>query len=218
LCFSQRNEHLTAVHKFKVAQGLWQIKLSGYPRLNDAHSPLGSFPRVDIFLHSNFLDGAQQQLPTPGCSTMELVAAAVGIADITTRASSKCWKLCDLWRDAPRDIFQLRDDLDRSARFFLSLHEGLERRSSGHNDVDRAAADGEIAALLGDGCDAVEGLQDIMDELISPEAVNSPGEQLEIPKRRKFLWLRRFREVKKLKTLLNHVTTQIGFQLAYLNL
>src|SRR5690349_2452940 len=125
---------------------------------------------------------------------MELVAAAVGIVDITTRACSKCWKLCDLWRDAPRDIFQLRDDLDRSARFFLSLHEGLRRRSGSQNDVERAAADDEIAALLVEGCDAIEGLQNIMDELISPDAIRAPRAQSEILKRRKFLWLRRLKE------------------------
>jgi len=147
-----------------------------------------------------------------------VVAAAVGIADVAARASSKAWKLCDLWRDAPRDIFLLRDDLDRSARFFVALHQGLERRSDNRKDSEWAAADDELASLLSDGCETLEGLQDIMDSLISPDSVAMPATQLDLPKRRRFLWLRRLKEVKKLKVALGNVMSQIGLQLAYLNL
>jgi len=156
---------------------------------------------------------------------MELVAAAVGVVDITARASSKAWELCGIWKDAPRDIFQLRDEIDRSATFFLALHDGLVRRSKSRPDCqDLAAADADIEfqSLLVEGCDAIEGLQKIIDDLIAPcqeePASTTPAAKLSIPKRRKFVWLRRLKEVKKLKNTLNHVTSQIGFRVAFLNL
>jgi hypothetical protein len=79
----------------------------------------------------------------------------------------------------------------------------------------------DLQSLLVEGCEAIESLQKIMDDLISPDQdpTTTPSTaKLAIPKRRRFIWLRQLRDVKKLKAALNHVTTQIGFRLAFLNL
>jgi len=42
---------------------------------------------------------------------MEIVAAAIGVSNVTARVSSKIWCLCEPWEDAPQDVYQLRDKL-----------------------------------------------------------------------------------------------------------
>jgi len=60
---------------------------------------------------------------------MEVVAAAVGIADVTARSAHMLWRLCDAWRDAPHDLFQLRDDLSRANEFYGSLKNDVAQYS-----------------------------------------------------------------------------------------
>jgi hypothetical protein len=58
---------------------------------------------------------------------MEIVAATVGVADVAGRVSHRVWRLCEAWKDAPRDVFQLRDDLSRAQEFYGSLREDVAR-------------------------------------------------------------------------------------------
>ncbi|RSL44018.1 hypothetical protein CEP54_014856 [Fusarium duplospermum] len=56
---------------------------------------------------------------------MELLVAIVGVADVTARASTGLWKLCEQWRDAPKEIRLLRDDLVQANAFFAQIQKGL---------------------------------------------------------------------------------------------
>src|SRR5262245_57221552 len=58
---------------------------------------------------------------------MEVVGAAVGVADVAGRVSHRVYKLCEAWKDAPRDVFQLRDDLARAQDFYGSLKEDVAK-------------------------------------------------------------------------------------------
>jgi len=57
---------------------------------------------------------------------MELIAATIGVIDVTTRTSSHVWKLCNNWKDAPRELHHLRDDMVRTHEFFLQVRTGIK--------------------------------------------------------------------------------------------
>jgi ankyrin repeat protein len=163
---------------------------------------------------------------------MELAAAIVAVAEVTARCSSKVWKLCHQWKDVPRDIVQLRDDLERSGRFLEVLRQvapdgALLAPNSGDESGNWLSAGRDLGVLLRQGHVVVDKLHEIVDELVDPspkfEGGDGPQQEAEswpssIRTSRKILWLRRAQDVKKLKASLNHITTQIGFQLALLNL
>ena len=72
---------------------------------------------------------------------MEVVAAVVGVADVTARSAHMLWRLCDAWRDAPHEVFQLRDDLSRANEFYASLKQDLTTyvKSSGSPSMEEEA-------------------------------------------------------------------------------
>ncbi|KAK3367877.1 hypothetical protein B0H63DRAFT_529583 [Podospora didyma] len=57
---------------------------------------------------------------------MEYVAGALGVVDITARASSKACALSQSWREVLRKIQQLRDNLDRGLEFFYHTKASIE--------------------------------------------------------------------------------------------
>lgn len=56
------------------------------------------------------------------CLTMiEVVGAAIGVAGVTARSTHRLWKLCEAWREAPREVFPLLDGLQRAQEFYTCL-------------------------------------------------------------------------------------------------
>jgi len=49
---------------------------------------------------------------------MELALAIAGIAYVITKVTLEIQKLCNLWKDVPRDVYYLRDELETAEAFF----------------------------------------------------------------------------------------------------
>ena len=156
---------------------------------------------------------------------MEIVACVIGVADVTARASSKIWRLCELWKDAPQDVFHLRDELDRSSRFFEALKTGMQQQSlpASSSSSPSQTVMVDLTSLLNRGHGTVSALQALFDELLivkTDAEKGSSSEKLvavELGKRRRVGWLKRFHRIKRLRNSLRQTTDQIGLYLSLLN-
>lgn len=148
-------------------------------------------------------------------AAMEVVACVVGVADVTARASSKIWKLCELWKDAPQDVYLLRDELGRASRFFDALKSGIEQSFPASLSPDMLV---DFLSLLDQGHKTVSTLQLLFDDLLAPS--NDSGKAhstvLELSKTRKLYWLSRFHKTKRLRSSLRRTTEQIGLYMSLL--
>jgi hypothetical protein len=159
--------------------------------------------------------------------TMELVAAALGAADVASKASSSLWKLCEKWHNAPRDIFALRDEIDRADRLYTTVQSHILDssilRSAGSSLETVPAAARELDSLLVQGLGVVSRLHDIICQLLDStarqvESSSSPPRAKSVLKRRRLVWLRSLPTVRYLKKSLHHNLEQVGVQLVLLNL
>lgn len=57
-------------------------------------------------------------------------AAIIATVRVTTSTAIQARTLCVIWKDAPRDIFRLRDELDTCKSFLDSLESGLLNSNS----------------------------------------------------------------------------------------
>jgi len=167
---------------------------------------------------------------------MEIVACALGVADLTATASSKLWALSEQWRSAPREIFELRDEVDRANAFFIMVRAHLQSSTNfgnGGSSGLNAQASEALRSLLLSGQGILCGLQDIIDQLLqspSSKATLDQGQEEAGPsvavkfgpdaisKRRRWTWLRNYSKFRQLKRSLHHNVEQIGIQLVFLNL
>ncbi|KAK1759095.1 ankyrin repeat-containing domain protein [Echria macrotheca] len=156
---------------------------------------------------------------------METAAAIIGIARVTTTVSLQARRLCELWKDAPRDIYHLCDELETAKTFFGTLQSGIID-SPLTDDPSRAVLRQELNVLLRRANSILGSLEPILARLVSggndspgaPDAGGRSGLVLTLAKRRKFLWLRRVNKVTKLRGMLRRTTDDIGQYLILLNI
>jgi len=153
---------------------------------------------------------------------MEIVACVVGAADVTARASSKIWRLCELWKDAPQDAYHLRDELGRASRFFDAIKSGIQESFSVSPSQTVLM---DLTSLLNQGHHTVSTLQVLFDELLSDRdglekdsgALPHQNSAVELSKKRKLRWMKRLHKIKRLRASLRQTTEQIGLFLSLLN-
>jgi len=147
---------------------------------------------------------------------MEIVAIVVGVADVTARASSKIWHLCEVWKDAPEEVCQLRDELDRAGRFFASLQNAIQQSFPASVPPSTSA---DLKSLLNKGRCTIITMQVFLDELCSTkEALGQCTQVGELGKSRRLLWMRRKKKIKKSWATLRHTIEHIGLYLSLLNM
>ncbi|RMJ04690.1 hypothetical protein CDV36_014640 [Fusarium kuroshium] len=146
---------------------------------------------------------------------MELLAAIVGVADVTARASTGLWKLCEQWRDAPKEIHLLRDDLVQANAFFAQIQKGLtaEQARGGSSSRWPPECIRELERLLQDGQALVLGVEKMVDELMSPGIAASGPSHQSLSGRRKLLWVTKLRwtseQRRSLKTLMGKICVSL---------
>ncbi|RSM00939.1 hypothetical protein CDV31_011579 [Fusarium ambrosium] len=146
---------------------------------------------------------------------MELLAAIVGVADVTARASTGLWKLCEQWRDAPKDIHLLRDDLVQANAFFAQIQKGLTAEQARGGSASRWPPEciRELERLLQDGQALVLGVEKMVDELMSPGIAASGPSHQSLSGRRKLLWVTKLRwtseQRRSLKTLMGKICVSL---------
>jgi hypothetical protein len=154
---------------------------------------------------------------------MEILGATLAVVDVTSRASAGIWRLCQAWRDAPEEVFQLRDEIDRADRFFCMLKAGIAESCDSPDPCAFASVE-EVVYLLQQGQRTIQDLQEIVDELFregaSQKSISQPPLDAKVKLRstRKLLWLRRAGQVKRSRMGLRKVISELGLSLTFLNL
>jgi len=154
---------------------------------------------------------------------MELVAAALAVAEVSAKTSSKLWKLSEQWRTAPRDIFDIRDEVDRAASLFALVEAQLQSCSLGLEHSPGSSMTGlniraghALRQLLHSGQGIVNKLQDFIDLLLLHDGSGDFGEI--ISKSRRLMWIRNSHKIRFLRSSLKTNLEGVGVQLALLNL
>src|SRR4051812_19571614 len=107
---------------------------------------------------------------------MELAAGVISIGHVAAMVTLETRKLCELWKDAPRDIHLLRDELDTTETFFGALHGGLSKLQPSLGDGSPARAMlAELHVLLERSNTILVQLQRILGELIGGSEEASSG-------------------------------------------
>lgn len=172
-------------------------------------------------------------------SIME-AAGIVALVRAATSATLQARTLCAVWKDAPRDILYLRDELETCKVFFDCIENGilelsfLGESSDGHGGPKSGTETQRetLTVLLSRGAGIVQRISEILVGLIGEPADNTRragnevdnnyrgrGEpQLQLALRKKLLWLRRAENVTKLRKLLRRTTDDIGLCLTILNM
>jgi hypothetical protein len=157
---------------------------------------------------------------------MELAAAAISLVDLTTRASTGIWKLCRIWKDTPRELIELRDDLITAKDFFSGVEHGITiEKSKSFNTLSDLSSKAirELQEQLIGGQSIINEIQLIIDRLISGGI--SPDMTIwgitvcePLNKRMKLLWITKRDNVLALRKNLKEVRLRICASLMCLNM
>ncbi|KAK5659878.1 hypothetical protein OQA88_13341 [Cercophora sp. LCS_1] len=151
---------------------------------------------------------------------MEVAAAIIGVTDMAIRTSSKIWALSAAWRDAPADIYNLRDDLTRTERFFGEILAHLktsqfrtfesEKDHGLFHSINSSDEPTELGHLVDEGAAALRRIEAILDGF-TRDSVNETGSmgKIDLGKTRKLLWLRHSKKVARLRKELAHIRSSI---------
>ncbi|KAJ4328679.1 hypothetical protein N0V84_000870 [Fusarium piperis] len=150
---------------------------------------------------------------------MELLAAIVGVADVTARASTGLWKLCEQWRDTPKEIHLLRDDLVQANAFFAQIQKGLTAEQARGASASRWPPEciRELERLLKNGQALILGVEKMVDELLSQGIAASRPSHQSLSGRRKLLWVTKLRWTSDQRSSLKVLMGKICVSLVSLN-
>lgn len=162
---------------------------------------------------------------------MELAGGIVAIVRATASTTLQARALCMIWKDAPTDVYRLRDELDTCNSFLDSLQSGIiESSFLDELQNDQGTGTGinlqreALTVLLLRGTHVCESLGEILIELIGERedtlvgGVEDGGKSQErLARRKKLLWLRRMDNVTKFRKLLRRTTNDISLCLAMLS-
>ncbi|KAM7183821.1 hypothetical protein V8F33_013358 [Rhypophila sp. PSN 637] len=162
-------------------------------------------------------------------------AAIIALVRATTTTTLQARKLAVIWKDAPRAIFNLRDELDTCKTFLESIQSGIVE-SSLINDLENHHGAGSIGGLQREAlkvllprCEQIaQSLGDILVELLGEHAEtsgaggesdreNDIAERTRFGLRKKLLWLRRLESVSHLRKMLRRTADDIALCLTMMN-
>ncbi|KAK4218886.1 ankyrin repeat-containing domain protein [Rhypophila decipiens] len=153
-------------------------------------------------------------------------AGIIALVRATTATTLHARQLCMTWKDAPRDVFFLRDQLDTCQTFFVSIQTAIVESSAlsdlplGQEFVE--AQREQLGLLLERGASITHSLGCILVELIGNQAGNAgtrggTSSQARLGLRKRMLWLRRMDDVSNLRKMLSRTTDNIALCLIMLN-
>lgn len=161
----------------------------------------------------------------------------IALVRATASTALQARTLSVIWKDAPRDVFHLRDELDTCKTFLESIQSGIVESSlikdleEHHDPRDGGALQREpLRALLRRGEKIAKSIGEILTELLGedPDGTGTRGEtdrentvrdkeRTRFKFKKKFLWLRRLEAVTKLRKMLRRTTDDIALSLTMLN-
>jgi len=168
---------------------------------------------------------------------MEVIGLVLATVGTTSRLTETVWGLCDAWRDAPASIHELRDFLTRTQDFWSAVRYGLESGNRINNQRSfgptlgsetlnappewEARSRASLIRLLQHGLEALNRLERILEQVA--DGADRPGNQtgdnfpIALNSRRRFQWVRRSNEVRKLRADLSRNSDLIYGQLLIMN-
>lgn len=150
----------------------------------------------------------------------------IALVRATTSTALRAHTLCVIWKDAPRDVFFLRDELDTYKSFFESIQGSIvESAFLDKLEVDREPASfipmqkQALRALLTKGASLAQALGEILVELVGEptERTHTVGNE-RLALRKKVLWLRRMDNVTNMRKMLRRTVDNIALCLTMLDL
>ncbi|KAK0652512.1 ankyrin repeat-containing domain protein [Cercophora newfieldiana] len=143
---------------------------------------------------------------------MEAAFAIVGAADVAVRATCKLWALSDAWRDAPADLFKLRDDLTRTERFYAEIQQHVTNSRSSALGASYLRQD--LQSMIEEGAITLRQIEAIVDGLVAPgndgpDEKHCKNDAAGVGKRRKLRWLKQSAKVTRLRKELAHTRSNI---------
>jgi len=157
---------------------------------------------------------------------MDIALAVLSITTLAVRASSKLWTISGEWRDAPADLYKLRDDVSGAERFFREIQQHVDEsprmgpfpKEASRLVVDSpsselSTSDFELGRLVDEGACTLRQIEEIVDGLaaavFSGDAGPPNDRVLNMGRRRKLRWLRQSGKVARLRKELNHTRSSI---------
>lgn len=141
---------------------------------------------------------------------MEAVGAIVGIADVALRTGSKLWSLFDTWKDAPAELYRLRDELTRTQRFFAETQQGVEALYSiqpkCRSMTESHASIRELELLTAKGLEILQDIDAFVDSLAKPSKLNNLPD---LGKRRRITWMANAKRVSKWRSELQTMAADV---------
>ncbi|KAK4448906.1 hypothetical protein QBC34DRAFT_438682 [Podospora aff. communis PSN243] len=159
---------------------------------------------------------------------MEIAAAVIGITNITIRTSADLWGLCDTWRDAPKELHYLRDDLVRAQEFLAQVKVGIDKLRLNHPVSDAVEKEPlrQLEVLLKKGLAVVSEIETIVHrisdgryyEKSETESISWLDAKPEaLSKRRRMVWLSKAGRIGRLRTMFKEIGMGICASLISLN-
>ncbi|KAK3395161.1 ankyrin repeat-containing domain protein [Podospora didyma] len=139
---------------------------------------------------------------------MEVVAGIVSITNVTIRISSKLWKLSDAWREAPENIYRLRDDITRTKQLLEEIGQNAAFETPPESQGESPEPRADLKILLNQGTAALRRIEEIIERLIRGDSADSNLSQ-DLGKRRKIIWLRYKEKVAALRKELGIIMSSI---------
>ena len=147
---------------------------------------------------------------------MEVAAAGFGLVEGAARVCSQAWRLTNLWTEAPHELHQLRDSLERTATFFKLVPPCLEEVSRVEPGELRLQLMAEAEGLCTHGKGVIEGIGQLLRTIEKPPLNGTPLQGL--PKRRRHIWMLRKQEAQRLHQELLQTKSDLSNLLMILNL
>lgn len=145
---------------------------------------------------------------------MDLASLAITTSANAADACHQIWQLCDLWRDAPIDIMQLRDELARANEFFSMVQLAVTK----YTWVRTADWVGQLTYELEECFEKVKTVVRYIQSSLNSLLEVSLAHGLDVcDKRRRVLWLKVHQEIISHRSHLKDVMFDICSMLALLD-
>lgn len=170
---------------------------------------------------------------------MEIAAAAASLVNGTIHTSSTIWTLCESWKDAPKEVYHLRDSIDHAQEFFTQVKQGIEkarlhRLAIQFDPLQDDGSHSQLNLLLKQGDATVTEIETLIlrvlhgrnhsgnevksAEELSSGGVESPSSTPEVlRKRRRAIWMGKAATVARLRGVLNDISRMVCASLISLN-
>ncbi|KAK5654577.1 hypothetical protein OQA88_7206 [Cercophora sp. LCS_1] len=139
---------------------------------------------------------------------MEVLGAVLAVSNVAIATTSSVWSLCEVWRDAPDELFRLLEDLRQAQQFFSETRDGVQSMPLKRSHATKFTSLDALRSLLDEGGTVIKDIGKLIQKLHKDDHWDNLKPD-EVKKRRRALWLSQTHKVTKLRKRLKHITVSI---------